>query len=338
MISFVSFIKWCVKAGIAVIVSVALLSLFTLLYSNSGVHIGNPTLATDYCWEPNQYKANMSEGFSWLRMDSKGFNNQASNSDEVDILLLGSSHMEAVNVAKDENVGVLLNQQMPEYSTYNIGISGHTIYHCVNDILNAVKEYGSAQYIVIETDRVNLTEDDMMAVIEGKYPHIPSYNSGLMYNVQKFVPAVLPIYRQVKNWRSASVGSSGSEYTSSNDDMEVTISYSEVTLNKFLRFLKENAGERNVIIVYHPATAIDNRGEFIPDSSSVDVFQKACVQNEIYFVSMEEDFKKLYEDEKILAHGFSNTAVGKGHLNKYGHALIADKIEKVIKELENVSE
>ena len=123
----VSFFKWCIKAGIAGAASVALLSLFTLVYSNSGVHIANPSQATDYFWEPRQYKANMTEGFSWLRMDANGFNNEKDLVDlgGVDILIMGSSHMEAVNVGRAENAGALLNTMLPEYKTYNIGISGH---------------------------------------------------------------------------------------------------------------------------------------------------------------------------------------------------------------------
>jgi hypothetical protein len=45
----------------------------------------------------------MTEGFSWLKMDDSGFNNVAFDdvgSEQPDILLMGSSHMEAVQVVK----------------------------------------------------------------------------------------------------------------------------------------------------------------------------------------------------------------------------------------------
>ncbi len=47
---------------------------------------------------------------------------------------------------------------------------------------------------------------------------------------------------------------------------------------------------------------------------------------------MTASFIKLYEQNHILAHGFINTAVGEGHLNKYGHKAIAEAVAAVIKE------
>jgi lysophospholipase L1-like esterase len=61
-------------------------------------------------------------------------------------------------------------------------------------------------------------------------------------------------------------------------------------------------------------------------------FEKACEDNDIIFVDMTDDFKQLYEEKNILPYGFINTKVGRGHLNKYGHMVIAKKLAQVIKE------
>lgn len=61
-----------------------------------------------------------------------------------------------------------------------------------------------------------------------------------------------------------------------------------------------------------------------------DVFVQACKNNGILFVDMTEPLERLYKEEHILAHGFINTAVGSGHLNKYGHNLIARVLTYVI--------
>ena len=37
-------------------------------------------------------------------------------------------------------------------------------------------------------------------------------------------------------------------------------------------------------------------------------------------------------ENHILPHGFSNTSVGSGHLNKEGHAMVAEAIYHRIKE------
>lgn len=68
--------------------------------------------------------SNMKEGFSWIKTDANGYNN-ASIPENVDILLMGSSHMEAVQVSQSENTAALLNTMLPGMKTYNTGISGH---------------------------------------------------------------------------------------------------------------------------------------------------------------------------------------------------------------------
>ena len=49
-------IAWFVKAGIAGVIALGLLSAFTIIYSYSGVHIANDTGTTDYKWESNQFR------------------------------------------------------------------------------------------------------------------------------------------------------------------------------------------------------------------------------------------------------------------------------------------
>jgi hypothetical protein len=100
---FLRFFRKSIQLLLAGAVSLAILSIFTLLYNFSGIHIENPSGATDYKWQSGQRKATMTEGFSWLKMDDSGFNNVAFDdvgSEQPDILLMGSSHMEAVQVVK----------------------------------------------------------------------------------------------------------------------------------------------------------------------------------------------------------------------------------------------
>lgn len=156
------------KIIIASVISIAILSLFTLIYNYSGVHIRNSSGATDYTWEPKQWKTTMIEGFAWFRMDENGFNNiLTSEKKPTDILLMGSSNMEAIEVAAYESTGYLLNQMLPELYTYNIGMSGHVIYNCVNNMENAVNFFSPGKYVVLETNSVKLQSDDMKKVVWG---------------------------------------------------------------------------------------------------------------------------------------------------------------------------
>lgn len=248
--------------------------------------------------------------------------------------------MEAVNVGRAENAGALLNTLIPEYKTYNIGISGHTIYHCVNNLEDALSYYQPTKYVVIETDRIALDPAMMESVINGGFAHIASYDSGWMYTVQKMVPAVLPVYRQLENWRAASARQPANAFAAERES-QADISekeYREV-LDRFMGEIKRLCGDREVLILYHPQTRIDAAGNFITeDQTAADEFRSACENNGLHFIDMEADFKVLYEDNHILAHGFTNTAVGEGHLNRYGHRVIADKVINTIREIENGTE
>lgn len=160
-------VLWFLKAGIAGCMAIFILSLAAVFYDYTGVHIASETGATDYTWEPEQWRAGMSEGFAWTNIDQNGYNNVRSDERKIDILLMGSSHMEALNIGQKQNTACRLNEFLPNFYTYNIGISRHTIYRCVNNLSDAVAAFHPSEWVVIETDQVVL--DD--GVIENGVPH-----------------------------------------------------------------------------------------------------------------------------------------------------------------------
>lgn len=107
-------IRALVKLGASGIVSLVLLSAFCVVFSFSGVHVANPSGATDYKWQSRQWKSTMTEGFSWMKMDGRGFNNpDGVSAENPECLIMGSSHMEAVNVSSSENVAAQLRTLQP---------------------------------------------------------------------------------------------------------------------------------------------------------------------------------------------------------------------------------
>ncbi len=85
----------------------------------------NSNKTTDDFWYPNQFCSNMEEGFAWFYFDKNGFNNSyLIKKDKIDILLIGSSHLEAIQMKTKENIGYLLNNLLPHYYLYKIGITG----------------------------------------------------------------------------------------------------------------------------------------------------------------------------------------------------------------------
>ena len=305
-----------------------ILSIYVLCFSNSGVHITNMTNATDYKWESYQKKSKTDEGFAWITLDEDGFNNR-SIPDSIDILLMGSSHMEAVNISQDENVGTLLNETIKDKNIYNIGVSGHTIYTCVQNISDAANYYSPSDFVIFETESISLNQESMLSVLDNEYPEIQSHDSGIVYLLQKKLPVVKALYKALDDWRSADSRSVAVNEETSKIDSE----YTDI-LNQFLSKATSGVSSSGakLIIFYHPTTRIDEDGNLLnkTDPDALSAFQDACDKNEIIFVDMTPDFEKMYEEEHILAHGFINTAVGTGHINKYGHKAIAERLAEVI--------
>ncbi len=334
-------VAWFIKVGIAAVISLVILSLFTFVWSHSGVHITNETGATDYKWEPNQWRATMGEGVAWVRVNADGFNNRfnLADVDHVDILLMGSSHMEAVNVSKDTNTGYLLNNHGNlGLITYNIGMSGHTIYQCVSNLNDAVKYYDPAKFIVIETDRVLLDKGKMNEVVEETFPTISSHDSGLIYKIQKYVPCFLPLYRELDNWIAVTNNDAATSVPGEKLECENYEEYKTILCSFFDKIAASTEG-RKVIILYQHEISLDDDG--VPKLENVDgldVFRAECYEHNIEFIDMFDDFYKEFENNHIFAHGFTNTEVGVGHLNMTGHRLVADRLETVIKELEDGAE
>lgn len=335
-------LKTVMKFIISGTLAVLILSVVAMFYSHTGIHITNPNGSTDYVWEPNQLKSNMTEGFAWFVMDENGYNNTRGNStrameDGCDILLMGSSHMEAVQVPSEQNVGARLNQQLEGMHTYNIGVSGHSIYRVMDNIKDAVREYRPEKYIIIETDSIQLDREEMQSVIHGTATRIPSYDSGLIYLAQK-IPAIKWIYKNTQDWvdmQRASTQTSTKSYAVEKTGIDENYMQS---LGEFLN-QAASVGEDygcQVIIFYHSNYTIDTDGTLLNsvDSTYLDAFAQACEDKGIVFLDMDGTFREYYEEQHMLPYGFSNTQVGVGHLNAQGHQLIGDKLIEVIMELE----
>ena len=322
--------KYTVIVLAAGIISLCFLSFFVFLYCDSGVHISDALGVTDYHYEPNQRAVNYQEGFGYFRMDENGYNNQKTYSiGDIDYLLLGSSHVEAANVNGNENIGAVLNT-ITDYITYNIGVSGHTIYHVADNLHNAVQVLQPSVGLIIETDTVKLDEKNMEMVCINTFPDIKVYDNGLLYYIQKYCPSIKFLFNKMELWKDAANRATPSAVIDYSSD-----GYQE-SLNAFLAKIRSDAGDLDVIIVYHSKTQINGDGNYIdptdPDARAA--FITACEANNITFLDMTESFESLYNEQHILAHGFANTAVGYGHLNKYGHAIIAEELAKVIQGVE----
>lgn len=337
-------VKRLFKVLLAGVVAVCILSVLLSVYYNLPLHIENPNGNTDYVWPSNAKWVKMTEGYSMGKYDAQGFNNKEVV-DNPNILILGSSHMEATNVMQDENTGYLLGQLLEgRYTVYNMGISGHDFYKVCQYLPNNLSYYERVpEVVVIETNIVSIESEDVRKVLDGTVAHTPSYSTGIIVALQK-VPFFRLLYSQISGGLldlfmqdgSNSFGTEkGSQEEDGNKDTERVDLEAYDKLFGYISNLQEKYGTK-IVIFYHPMEILNRDGTIsFGGKEGVEAFSEASEKYGITFVDMGEHFEKMYYEEHHVAHGFSTGLLGSGHLNRYGHAAVAEALMETIVDLES---
>lgn len=331
---FKDIVKRIVKIIIACTVAFALVSGGCLLYYNLPVHYSNSSGATDYKWETYKFYSRGTEGFALGKTNNDGFNNKDDyTGQQVDVLFMGSSHGEAFNVSQDKNCVSILNDKFDgTMFVYNIATSGHTICNIVSDLNDAISTYHPTKYVIIECQSVSPKTENLIAAVDGTLPKLESESGGIIGLLQKN-PFLRLLYRQI-----SSMNTGDEESTSTKSLPEIPDSEYIEAVSKLVLKIKNDCATNGIkpIIIYHPHFNVDENGEISVTSneSYSALFENVCKENGVVYIDMISDFSDGYRTDRKLPYGFSNTAVGEGHLNEYGHSLIADRLYKTIEDME----
>ncbi|MCM1091012.1 MAG: hypothetical protein NC092_08290 [Butyrivibrio sp.] len=327
------------KIVVSGILAFIFLTLFCFFYYNIPAHIANRDGSTDYKWEANTFYSRGTEGFAWGKTNNDGFTNMFDYDDDmkIDVLIMGSSHMEAYQVDMSQSTASRLNAMLKNETVYNIGVASHTFLICESNLRAALDKYHPTKYVVIDTSSISFSDEALTRAINGETANLPSYDGGIVYLLQKN-PFLRRIYSQIKVYSNLQAkNAEASDDTEASEDIVVTEDNKKL-LAKVLQKISSLAEEYDtkVIIVYHPRAKIAYNGDmsFNVKENAVAQFKNSCDENGIIFLDMSNRFKEEYESSYTLSHGFSNTAIAKGHLNQYGHAMIADELYHLISEEE----
>lgn len=327
------FHNWFVKCFVAGIVALGILSLFSVFYYNPPIHVGSESGATDYTRQSDTFWSRGTEGFASGTTDENGYNNayEVAEGTPVDVLLMGSSQTEGLYVDEKENMGYLLNEMFAENGenryVYNIGMSAHTFLRNVSNLKYALETYQPTEYVVLETDFVSFASGEVDAALQDQMSPLESYQNGLLYESQK-IPYVKLLYQQYKDY------SGQASETDDSAQVQGEAAYDFGKMSELLRYVKEQADEYGVtaMIYYYPSLSLEEDGSLATstDDEMTANFAGLCEENGIAFVDMTEAFEREYEENHHIVSGFSNTAECYGHLNRYGHKLIAEAIYQEI--------
>lgn len=336
-----------IRILIAAVLAVLALTLFCFLYDfPCGGYLNAGGTGTDYSCKPNLLYSNMTEGIAFNRMDSNGYNNASVYTDDVDILLMGSSHMLALQVGADENTGALLRQFFPDKKIYNIGMNDHMLYAQMRNLGFAVERY-HPKTVIMEFSSPRLNTDFMSyAVRRYNMPEQDAVKTGTLVRIADCVPVLRPVFYRIRNiagsldfvpdWmKEKEEGSGGSGGAA---DSSISDFYRE-TLSEFLSLTEavREQGVENILLVFHPEERLEQDGSisYVTDALYLDLFADLCAEKGLVFVDMTDGFRELYSEEHMPVHGFCNTLLPTGHLNKYGHRVLAEKLAAAIRGLED---
>lgn len=325
-------ILWMIKALVAGLISFGIVSGICFYYYNLPVHYTNETGATDYFWDKETVSIRGTEGFARTETDENGFvNTYPEKKAEINVLVMGSSHAEGFNVNSDENFTYVLNKMFKDNGqdkyAYNIGTSGHNFVRCLKNLDSAIETYKPTEYVFIEISAINFDVKSLEQLNSGTYETLPSNNKGLIYQLQK-LDFVRLIYAQISNFMKK-------------DSVDTSEKKVEKDLTQYKQLVEtsvQNVGKTasktgcKVVVVFCPMVEIDYNGEIIKKEITPEqrIFIDACEKYGVGYINMFTSYETMYKETNNLPQGFSNTAVGVGHTNKYGHNCIAEEIYNFI--------
>ena len=323
-----SAIFYLLKIFSAGLVAVVILTVLMCFYSVTPVHKDNPKGNTDYVWLSNSFWVNSTEGLSFGKADADGFVNKKVIADP-DILLVGSSHIEAKNVMPNKSFLSVLSKKLgDEYSVYNVGMSGHHIKKTCQYLSDNIEIFKDLKYIVIETADVTVTQEDVSEVLNHNVEKTPSYAGGLVGTLQR-IPFIYNVYRQMDN------GLLDVFLDRTNNTVsEENVAFDENAYDSIFGYLSEieQKSGAQIIIFYHPFESFDDDGNILFDNNEyTSAFSKAAKKYSIDYINLADDFSNLYKTQHKVPHGFVTGKIASGHLNNYGHEIAAEKVYEIIK-------
>lgn len=331
-------IKIIFKVMSAGLLAIAILSLILIPYSLYPLHIPNPNGNTDYVWQPDSLCMTMTEGVGYSKYDAQGYNN-AAVIDNPDVIILGSSHMEASNVLPHECVGGRLSQMLAgHFTVYNMGISGHHFYKVCKYLPANLALYDTPpKIVVIETSTVTLTQDEVRAALNGDVDFTPSHNTGLIATLQR-VPFFRLLYKQLTGglldlfMPPRTTADASTPAAPAGEPVADLQAYEE--LFSHMAALEAQYGSQ-IVIFYHPTAQLQPDGSVAYDGEVYrTAFAEAATRHGIDFIDLTEPFRALYTTEHKLPHGFFTGKVGAGHMNAEGHRVAAEEICQLILTME----
>lgn len=331
---YIEVVRLFLKVVSAGIVAFILLNVASYFYYFVPYNVTCESGATDYKLPAGFHGYNMREGFGKTQIDANGYNNLSIPA-QIDVLCMGSSHSLGYNVFPEENYVAILNKSLQSeigMTAYNIGMYGHEWYYCMRNLESALEEFRPSKYVVIESFYSKFDTAKLEKLNHDEYGEAGTVVSPVMGMLKK-VPYFQIAMSQIKNMMSDNQGIKEVVEKAQAEDKEEYIRQLTLSLQEAKK-VTERYGVQ-LVFLYHPNVVVGQDGIAYTDTDEeyFRIWQRLCEENQISMVSMEEVFLEAYDQDYILPRGFENTEIGEGHLNRYGHRMIAEMLyQRIVSE------
>lgn len=321
--------KWILKALLAGLAAFALLCAVCAFYFNVPVRVSNPDGATEYKYEPDRRYYRGIEGFGYGRTNNDGFNNlrDYTPGEEINVLLMGSSHMEGFCVPQSDSAAAVLNRLFDGVRyAYSIGMAAHTFPYCAKHLDEALTHYAPTDAVVLELAALSYDPAALDAAADGTLKDMSSHEGALITALQK-IPYLRLFYTKYfqGGGQAAEAGSTGA----------VQEGDFEASLSRLLKKLGETGKAHgvSVILAYTPTVLPDAGGHILPQEQpgERELYQRLCAENGVVFLDLTEKNIAAAEDGQ-LPFGFANTTPGTGHINSLGLRIFAEGVYEQLAE------
>lgn len=253
------------KIIISGIFAIIILDCFGLFYYNCPIHDdtydGNYNRVTETRYEKNFLYTFATEGYGYGRVNNEGYLNSFdyNSSDQIDVLMIGSSQMEALQVGMQDSMSSILNNKLGGNVVYNLGISGSDFITCAGNMQAAVKKYKPNKFVVFETPVLDFESKDVDEFFSEKDIVTTSSKTGLMgiirqnkifRTIYRYNPFFKLLFLRIQ------------EFVNKDDVQIQKVFASTEKIDKVLEKMQKNVKEvdAKIIIIYHPEIELDKEG------------------------------------------------------------------------------
>lgn len=335
--------KKCAKTLSACILAFFIVNFFFFFYKVDGEWITRDGGATSGVYKPGAYIINFAEGAGGIRVaDPNGYLNQSADLGETYVLALGKSHTNAVEVMPNERYVSLLNDKLcqaaDKVKVYSVARGGAEFPELLKGVKALTEEFPDSTALIIEMDSIGSVEALRNCLNQRTYNEendkaeyrmenrtVEGILKGIIKEKLPLVAYFLEVKLEQIDWGFKNAFGIDKRTESIPMREDLTDDY-EKALNDAFQMLND-IYDGEIIILYHPTVSVDRSGELIINRMDYyDVMKEQCELNHIFLCDVGDAFLSAYQTHRVVPYGFWNTSMGTGHLNIYGHEIIANTL------------